>query len=57
MHELEFIRQGLADRMPSKVAAKTGISTQTIRAIRDGKETNPKLATLRALGDYLMGVK
>lgn len=45
--------------MPSRVAEKTGISRETIRAIRDGKEVNPKLSTLRALGEYLdsAGVK
>lgn len=56
MPELEWIRKGLTDRMPSRVAAKTGISRETIRAIRDGRETNPKLSTLTKLADYLVSM-
>ncbi len=45
----------LADRMPSKVAEKTGLHPNTIAAIRDGKNENPTLATLEKLADYLKG--
>lgn len=51
--ELEWIRQALADRRPSVVAEKTGLHVNTITAIRDGKNTNPTLATLSALAKYL----
>lgn len=51
--ELEWIRQALADRRPSVVAEKTGLHVNTITAIRDGKNTNPTLATLNALAEYL----
>lgn len=55
MPELEWIRQALYDRMPSKVAERTGLSVNTIVAIRTGKNTNPKLATLELLAAYLKG--
>jgi len=45
----------LADRMPSRVAEKTGLHPNTISAIRDGKNSNPTLATLQALQTYLKG--
>jgi transcriptional regulator with XRE-family HTH domain len=52
---LDFIRQGLADRRPSIVAAKTGLHINTITRIRDGVENNPKLETLNRLAAYLNG--
>ena len=54
MHELDWIRQGLADRRVSFVAKKTGLSEPTIRDVRDGKG-NPTLDTLQRLGEYLTG--
>ena len=53
MRELEYVRQALADRRPSIIADKTGLHVNTITAIRDGKNTNPTLATLQALIEYL----
>jgi hypothetical protein len=53
--ELERIRSALADRKVTAVAKKTGLSRYTITAIRDGKEKNPKLDTLKALDAYLVG--
>lgn len=53
MQELEWIRMGLADRMPSRVSEKTGLHRNTIAAIRDGKLTNPTIATLQSLAAYL----
>jgi len=55
MHELEWIRMALADRMPSRVSEKTGLHRNTIAAIRDGKETNPTIETLQKLTAYLKG--
>lgn len=52
---LDFIRSGLADRRPGIVAEKTGLHVNTVIRIRDGKEENPKLATLERLAEYLRG--
>lgn len=52
---LDFIRSSLADRRPCVVAEKTGLHRNTVAAIRDGKETNPKLSTLELLASYLRG--
>ena len=52
---LDFIRSNLADRRPCVVAEKTGLHRNTVAAIRDGKETNPKLSTLELLASYLRG--
>ena len=52
MKELEWMRQALADRRTSFVAAKTGLSEPTIRAVRDGTG-NPTIATLQKLTEYL----
>lgn len=50
---LDEVRRLLADRRLDKVAAATGLHRDTIRAIRDGENTNPTLATLQKLYDYL----
>lgn len=55
MRELEWIRNRLADRRIPAVAKATGLSEPTIRAIRDNKNADPKLSTLQALHDYLVG--
>ena len=55
MFELDWIRQGLADRRLSIVAERTGLHSNTIARIRDGKEPNPKLETLNRLASYLKG--
>jgi len=43
----------LSDRNLAKVAAQTGLHENTIRAIASGKNTNPTLATLDKLIEYL----
>jgi len=53
MLTLEQIRRGLADRVPGKVAAATGLHYNTIREIRDNPSANPTYKVLRALSDYL----
>lgn len=55
METLDWIRQELADRRPSIVAEATGLHVNTIIAIRDGKQDNPKLNTLELLAAYLGG--
>lgn len=55
-HELDWIRGALADRRLDKVSEATGLHPNTIAAIRDGKQTNPKLATLNTLALYLRSV-
>lgn len=53
MLSIQEIRLRLRDRRPSFVSLETGISVGTIREIRDGIQTNPKLSTLRKLSYYL----
>lgn len=53
MASLEWIKKSLADIMPSKVAAATGLHVNTIAGIRDGRITDPKLSTVQALSAYL----
>ena len=53
MHDIDWIRAALADRMPSRVAEKTGLHPNTIRAIRDGDNINPTLATIEKIAAYL----
>jgi hypothetical protein len=53
MMTLEQIRFALADRMPMKVAAVTGIHYNTIRKVRDNPDVNPTHKVLQALSDYL----
>ena len=53
MLELDWIRRELVDRRPSMVAEETGLHVNTVKDIRDGKNTNPKLATLNKLSAYL----
>lgn len=55
MHELEWIRQALADRMPSRVSEKTGLHVNTISGIRDGRIKDPRISTLNKLAVYLAG--
>lgn len=50
---LEWIRERLADRRPGVVADLTGLHINTVIRIRDGKEENPKLETLKRLETYL----
>ena len=52
MDILEKIRHALRDRYVTVVAQETGISYQTIRAIKAGK-SNPTIKTVRRLADYL----
>lgn len=54
MKELDWIRQGLADRRPSMVAKATELSIPTVCAVRDGKG-NPTISTLNKLAVYLRG--
>jgi transcriptional regulator with XRE-family HTH domain len=53
MLTLEQIRAGLADRKAKVVAAETGLTYMTVWRIANGKEGNPKFATLKVLSDYL----
>ena len=53
MLTLEEIRGKLADRRLDAVAKETGLHVNSIARIRDGKNLNPKHATLAALSAYL----
>lgn len=50
---LDEVRRLLQDRRIDKVSAATGLSRETVAAIRDGRNDNPTLATLQKLMDYL----
>lgn len=53
MLTLEQIQAALADRKAKVVAAETGLNYMTVWRIANGKETNPKFATVKVLSDYL----
>lgn len=53
MMTLEQIQTALQDRRPKLVAEKTGLHTNTIVKVRDGKNTNPTHRVLTALSEYL----
>lgn len=53
---VEQIRKALQDRRLLVVAEATGQHYNTLRLIRDGKTTDPKNSTVKALSDYLQGV-
>ena len=52
---IEQIRKELQDRQLHKIAKATGLHVNTIRGIRDGFITDPRLSTVQALADYLEG--
>ena len=49
---VEQLREALQDRRLGVIAERTGVSENTIRTIRDGKNTSPSRLTLRVLTDY-----
>lgn len=55
--DLERLREQLKDRRLDILADATGISSQTIANIRDGKNTNPKIQTLIKLKEYFDNAK
>jgi len=55
MMTLEQIAEKLQDRRLDIVAQATGIHPNTLRAIRQGRQTNPTYSVLKALSDYLEG--
>jgi len=52
MVTIEEIRKRLDDRQLSKVAKATGLSTQTLWRIRQGKDTNVRFDTAYRLAQY-----
>ena len=50
---LEEIQRALRDRRINIVAEETGLHYNTIRNIRDGKNTNPTYFVVSALTNYL----
>lgn len=55
MLTLGQIREFLADRRLDVVSEKTNVHRNTLAAIRDGINENPKLKTIEALSDYFAG--
>jgi hypothetical protein len=53
MLTLEQIREALKDRRPQMVAKITGLHPNTIRDIRDGRNTNPCYRVVYRLSEYL----
>ena len=56
MLTLDEIKRLLADRRLNVVSAATAINRNTLAQIRDGKNENPTLRTMKRLSDYLSGV-
>lgn len=50
---LKVIKDALADRNLAAVAKATGVSYNTLVAIRAGSNANPTYRILRVLADYL----
>ncbi|MGV1017480.1 MAG: helix-turn-helix domain-containing protein [Fluviibacter phosphoraccumulans] len=50
---LNEVKRLLQDRRVDKVMEATGLSRDTISDIRDGRNSNPTMATLQKLYDYL----
>lgn len=55
MLAVDDIKRMLSDRRLDVVSKATQISRNTLAAIRDGKNENPRYITLRRLSDYLTG--
>lgn len=55
MLTLDEIKRLLADRRMDIVSAATAVNRNTLAAIRDGKNQNPTLRTMKRLSDYLTG--
>ena len=53
--QLNRIREALSDRRLARVAARTGLHENTIRAIVNKKYEFPSLTTIEKLTDYLFG--
>jgi hypothetical protein len=53
--QLDRIRAALSDRRLARVAARTGLHENTIRAIVNKKNEFPSLTTIEKLTDYLFG--
>lgn len=53
MGKLEKIKEALDDRRLDKVSEASGVSYNTVRAIRRGGDINPTQRTLDRLADYL----
>ena len=55
MLTLDEIKRLLADRRLNVVSAATAVNRNTLAQIRDGKNGNPTLRTMKRLSDYLTG--
>ena len=55
MLTLDEIKRLLADRRMDIVSAATAVNRNTLAQIRDGKNQNPTLRTMKRLSDYLTG--
>jgi len=52
MLTLEQIKAQLADARIAAVSAATGIHRNTLSAIRNGRNDNPKYSVIKALSEY-----
>jgi len=50
---VEEIRDALQDRVLKVVAREAGVNRNTLAMIRNGRETNLKTSTIKALSNYL----
>jgi hypothetical protein len=57
MLDLDEIKSALQDRRLDVVSDATGLHRNTIHGIRSGKVCNPSYDAVKALSDYLLGVR
>lgn len=55
MLSIDVIEEMLQDRNLEVVAKKTGLSRQTLSAIRNGTAKMPSYQTVKTISDYLEG--
>ena len=53
MLTIQEIKDALSDRKLTVVSDATGINRNTLAAIRDGQNLNPRSETVRKLSEYL----
>ena len=51
------LREALQDRKLNVLAEATGVHVNTLSELKNGRATNPKLSTLKALSDYFNGTR
>lgn len=55
MLTVKEIQEKLEDRKLQVVADKTGVHYNTLKNIKDGKNTNPTFKVIKSISEYLEG--